>query len=112
MNIPIQPLFSKSFWQDKIKFIPPSWRNRYLLIGGTFIIWLIFFDGNSVLSLFFENRDVHKLAAKKRELVKEMQIVQSEKEALLQDSKKLEEFARENYLMKKPNEEVIYIKHY
>lgn len=81
--------------------------NSFVIILLIFIIWLYFFDENTHL-----NREFDKEI---KELKKTIDFYESEIERdkqtikMLQDSLQLERFAREKYLMKKPNEDVYII---
>jgi len=85
-------------------------KNKFLLTGVLFVLWLIFFDPNS----WIERISLYKNKAK---LVKDKQYYKEKiiKDSLeLQDIKSnkmnLEKFAREKYYMKKPNEDIFIIK--
>jgi cell division protein DivIC len=84
--------------------------NKYLLITIIFLIWMLFFDGSSYLLHRELNQERDKLKGNrdyfKNEISKDnAQILQ------LKDSAGLERFAREEYLMKKDNEEIYIIEY-
>jgi len=84
--------------------------NKYLLITIIFLIWMLFFDGSSYLLHRELNQERDKLEGNrdyfKNEISKDnAQILQ------LKDSAGLERFAREEYLMKKDNEEIYIIEY-
>jgi len=84
--------------------------NKYLLIFFIFIVWMLFFDGSSYLLHRELNQEYDKLEGNrayfKKEIAKDnAQILQ------LKDSAGLERFAREEYLMKKDNEEIYIIEY-
>lgn len=84
--------------------------NKYLLIFLIFLVWMLFFDGSSYLLHRELNQEREKLEGNrdyfKTEIAKDnAQILQ------LQDSAGLERFAREEYLMKKDNEEIYIIEY-
>ncbi|MDD2525223.1 MAG: septum formation initiator family protein [Bacteroidales bacterium] len=84
--------------------------NKYILVIGVFIFYILFLDENSLMHRM-------RLTTQQRELKKEIKYYRDKIE---QDAKKLEElhssdenlekFAREQYLMKQPDEEIFIIK--
>jgi cell division protein FtsB len=89
-----------------IKFIT----NIYVIVLTIFIVWMFFFDENSVLTHYEFYKEIKKLKYEKEyyltEIKKDKSIVDS-----LKNPKKLEKFAREQYLMKKENEDIYIIKY-
>ena len=82
--------------------------NRYVLISIVFIIWMLFLDTNS----FFIHHDVNQ----EKELLEKrkadyLQKIKTDKEKIkaLENDKGLESFARENYYIKRPNEDIYII---
>ena len=70
--------------------------NTYILVLTIFVIWMAFFDTNSLMiHLELENE-----IAKDKEILKKMS-----------DEKELEKLAREKYYMKKDNEEIFLIEY-
>ena len=87
-----------------IKFIT----NRYILILSIFIVWMLFFDENSYLVHREYNKEIDKI--NKVNKFYEEKIRESNKVIKsLKDSSLLEKFAREQYLMKKENEDIYII---
>ncbi|MCW3088575.1 MAG: septum formation initiator family protein [Sediminibacterium sp.] len=83
--------------------------NKYLLASGFFVVWMLFFDQRD----YFQQRDrsdeLHKLEAKKRYYVQEIEKTQKELTDLQNNPAALEKFAREHYLMKKDGEDIFII---
>ncbi|MGH1338798.1 MAG: FtsB family cell division protein [Aureispira sp.] len=89
--------------------VPPPLRNKFILVTGLFVVWMFFFDNNSVISQY-------KLQTTRQELEEKLdyhehEIEKSEKDnrELLTDDKSREKFAREHYYMKKADEELFII---
>lgn len=82
--------------------------NIYLIILTVFIIWMLFFDENSYLSHRELNKEISELKTwikyHQKEIKKDKKTIKD-----LEDSLKLERYAREKYLMKKKNEDVYII---
>lgn len=79
-----------------------------MLVLTVFVIWMVFFDQNSLLIHLELRREIRKLE-KQQEFLKEQ--IASDREIIekLSDPKELEKFAREQYLLKKKNEEIFLI---
>ncbi|SNR80712.1 Cell division protein FtsB [Dokdonia pacifica] len=82
----------------------------YVLILLIFIIWMLFFDGNSWLIHNELNGDIKKLKGNQEHFETKIREDQ-EQIKKLEDSAGLERFAREEYLMKKPDEEIYIIEY-
>ena len=81
----------------------------YLGIILFFVIWMIFFDEYNWIRI---RRDSLKYKALKKEteyLQKKIETDNDNLKALKTDTSELEKFAREKYLLKKPNEDVYVI---
>ncbi len=81
--------------------------NTFVIILLLFVVWIYFFDENTHLNREF-NKDIEELQKTidfyKQEIERDKKTIK-----MLQDSLQLERFAREKYLMKKPNEDVYII---
>ncbi|MGA0556211.1 FtsB family cell division protein [Larkinella sp. VNQ87] len=81
-------------------------KNFYVATGAGVFIWMAFFDTNDIISQFKNSmklRDLEKDMVYYDEKIKE---VEEQRNALLGNARLQEKYARENYLMKKPNEDV------
>jgi len=80
--------------------------NKYFITTLVFVVWLVFFDSNNVLTNMRTRDKLNDLKKDKKfykdEIKKDSVLVQK----LLYDTLELEKFAREKYLMKKDNEDV------
>jgi cell division protein FtsB len=81
-------------------------KNKYLLSVVLIVLWLVFFDKNDVFTQYELIQKCHKLNAEKEYYLKEIGNNKTELEDLKKNSKTLETFAREKYLMKKENEDL------
>lgn len=95
----------KEFFQK----MPPVFKNFYFLTAFFFLIWMLFFDSNDLITQI-------KLSAKQAELEEEKEFyedkiveVRNDREALLNNNELLERLAREKYLMKKESEDLYII---
>ena len=84
--------------------------NIYILILTVFVIWMIFFDTNSLLIHMELKREINKLEKQKDFLKDE---IKKDKEIIdrLSDPEELEKFAREQYYLKKKDEEIYIIEY-
>lgn len=82
--------------------------NIYVLILTVFVVWMLFFDENSYLTHREFNKEIEELETwidyHKKKIKTDKETIQK-----LQDSLKLERYAREKYLMKKENEDIYII---
>jgi len=84
--------------------------NMYVLVLTVFVIWMLFFDTNSLLIHLELKKEINKLE-KQQQFLKEE--IANDKKILekLSDPEELEKFARENYYLKKKNEEIYLIEY-
>ena len=84
--------------------------NMYILVLTIFVIWMLFFDTNSLLIHLELKKQINKLE-KQQEFLKEE--IANDKKILkkLSDPEELEKFAREQYYLKRKNEEIYLIEY-
>ncbi len=84
--------------------------NIYALIGVFFVIWMVFLDTNSLLIYLNLERKLSDLERQKAVL--ELDIEKDKRTLLLlSDSIKRERYAREQYFMKRKNEDIYLIEY-
>ena len=84
--------------------------NKYVLILLIFLVWMFAFDGNSWLIHRELNEDIKKLKGNQEHFETKIREDQTQIKKL-EDSAGMERFAREEYLMKKPDEEIYIIEY-
>lgn len=99
--------------------VVPYLLNRYIFISLLFVVWIIFFDKNNVISQHEYSKKLNQLKKNKAYYETEIEVNRKEMDELsIEDTsvvydpvrmKKLEKFAREKYLMKKDDEDVFVI---
>lgn len=92
---------------NRFKVQNKKYNLSYWIIGGFFIVWMLFLDTNSWLSHRKYNQEIEQLDAQKQELIKAIE----KDEAFikkLNHPDSLEKFGREEYGLKK-EDEIIFI---
>ena len=89
--------------------IPPFLRNKYLLTIIVFFVWLLLLDSNNLISRYKEMRNLRKLKSEKEYYVQRIEEDKRKLHELKTDNQNLEKFAREQYRMKKPEEDLYII---
>ena len=84
-------------------------RNKYLIATAAFVMWMLFFDKNDMLSQYEFRSEVNKLQEEKDFYTDETAKVKKDLNELNTNLKTAEKFAREKYYMKKSNEDVFVI---
>jgi hypothetical protein len=84
-------------------------RNKYILSILIFIVWMIFFDRNDLISQYSYRQQLNKLQEDKEFYLKEIERNQKDLYYLMSDPANREKYAREQYLMKKDDEELFLI---
>ena len=95
---------------DRVKYFwlktYPVIRNKYVFTGVAFVLWLSFFDENSLID---QVRGTHKISLLEESMAfysNEIRKSQEDLNVLATNQERLERFAREKYLMKKENEDI------
>jgi cell division protein DivIC len=89
--------------------LPPAFRNKYLLTILIFIAWVILFDSNNLIARYREMRELRKLRAEKEYYMQRIEADRKKLNELKTDNNNLEKFAREQYRMKKADEDLYII---
>ena len=82
--------------------------NIYLLVSVFFIVWMLFFDTNSFRILWSLESKIDDLEKQKKELIRQI----DEDRLMIQklsDSIELEKFGREQYYLKKADEDIFIV---
>jgi cell division protein DivIC len=88
----------------------PSWlKNKYLLTGAFFLVWMFFFDPKDIPSDFERKQKLNELQNSEQHLDELITDAQKELHLLKTDAQSIEKYAREKYLMKKENEDLFLV---
>ena len=84
--------------------------NIYILVSGFFIFWMLFFDTNSLRIYWSLNQKVKELEKQKQTLIQE---IEADKAFILKmkDTSAMERYGREQYFLKKNNEDIYIIEY-
>ena len=94
----------------KIYFkLKPVLGNKYALVLLLFGVWMVFFEENDLLSRIKYDQKIRKLNNEITYYEKEIAQNNRKMLELQSSSENLEKFAREQYLMKKANEDIFII---
>ena len=99
-------IMSKS---QKFKVLFPIIRNKFVLTTLIFIVWLFFFDQNSILSRLTLAKNIRELKQQKEYLQEDISQNRENINELQSSSENLEKFAREEYMMKKADEDIFIV---
>lgn len=83
--------------------------NKYVLALIVFAVWISFLDSNNLIQRFKAVKQIHKLEEQKDYYEKRIGEDTEKLKELRSNKEKLEKFAREQYLMKKPKEDIFVI---
>jgi cell division protein FtsB len=88
------------------KFLQKYILTKYFITIFLFFIWMIFFDNTSFLVVHELNGEIGRYEKQLASYKEEYQKNDDFYRKLMNDKSEKEKFARENYFMKKPNEEI------
>lgn len=81
-------------------------KSKYFIVIVVLVSWLMYFDKNDVFTQYELVQKCNKLNTEKEYYISEIEKNKTEINELENNSKNLETFAREKYLMKKDSEDV------
>lgn len=87
----------------------PILRNKYLIAFTLLVLWLLFFDRNNIPVRIQNLNHLHQLQKDKTYYKSRIKKDSKRLNQLKTNNKNLEKFAREEYLMKKNNEDIFII---
>lgn len=91
---------------NRLKALLPILKNRYVLVGLGFLIWMLFFDSHDLISQYKYKQKLNQLEESKMFYLQQIDEVKQDKEELFTNLEKLEKFAREKYKMKRDDEDL------
>lgn len=86
--------------------IPPAFRNKYVLTIIVFVVWVLLLDSNNLISRYKDMMELRKLKTDKEYYNQRIMEDKQKLHELKTDNHNLEKFAREQYHMKKPDEDL------
>jgi cell division protein FtsB len=95
--------------QVKLKNLPDFFKNKYVITTVIFFVWISFFDQNNWFERLQNLRHLNQLQEDKAYYKKKLEEETKRLEELQTDKENLEKFAREQYLMKKEDEDIFII---
>lgn len=81
-------------------------RNRYLLAGLAFVVWLCFFDRYDLGTQYAYQQEKNKLEQQKNFYETEIQAIEKSVKDVQYNPSEIQRIARERYKMKKDNEDI------
>ena len=91
---------------EKFRKVINILKNKYVLAGLIFIIWLSFFDSYSLIKRYHVNKKLKQLELDKKYFRDQFKNDSVALNQLKSGSDNLEKFARERYMMKKDSEDI------
>lgn len=89
--------------------MPPWMKNKYVLTILVFIVWIVLLDPNNLISRVHEVRTRNRLVREREYYMERIEEDRRKLNALRTSDENLEKYAREQYRMKKPDEELFII---
>ena len=91
----------RNIWQNVRRYV-----NKYVLVVIIFLVMILFIDDHNVFQRFSYRKKINELKKEIRYYENENEKIIQKLEELHSNDEDLEQFAREEYLMKKPNEDI------
>ncbi len=94
------------------KFFLKIWpwlRNKYVLTIAVFAIWMLFFDQNNIVDRIRMSLEIRPLEDDREYYLEQIRKDSARLNELTTNKENLEKYAREQFLMKKSNEDVFVV---
>jgi cell division protein DivIC len=89
--------------------VSPWLKNKYILTIAIFLMWMFLFDSSNWIDVYREYRKINKFEKEKEYYLQKIENDRNRLKELRTNNENLEKFAREQYLMKKPDEDIFVI---
>ena len=87
-----------------------TFKNKYLIATVAFVVWMVFFDHNNLILHYQYRSELNDLKDSKKYYQEQIDKTKKEVEMMKANPKWMEKVAREQYLMKRDNEDIYLIK--
>ena len=87
----------------------PWLRNKYVLTIAVFTIWMLFFDQNNAVDRMRMGSEIRQLEDDREYYLEQIRKDSARLSELTTNKENLEKYAREQFLMKKSNEDVFVV---
>ncbi len=84
-------------------------KNKYFIVGLIFIVWMIFFDENNLVAHHRNKKRLSALKSQKEYYIEKIAEDNQKIEELRSGQNNLEKYAREQFYMSRPDEDVYMI---
>jgi cell division protein DivIC len=84
-------------------------KNKYILSLLIFVFWILFFDHNNLIDRYVYLKQLRQMERDRRYYIEKIETDSRKLHELKSSKESLEKFAREQYLMKKKNEDIFVI---
>ena len=95
----------QEFWER----ISPTVKNKYFITLIVFLLYIVFFDQNNLMDRFEAMNELRQLKKDRAYYIHKIDDDTKRMMELKTNNENLEKFAREQYLMKKPDEDIFII---
>ena len=84
-------------------------KNKYLIATILFVVWMLFFDHNNIFLHLQYRKELNELKADKKYYQEQIDLTRKEVDLIKSNPQAMEKVAREQYLMKKDDEDVFVV---
>ena len=84
-------------------------KNKYLIATILFVVWMLFFDHNNIFLHLQYRKELNELKADKKYYQEQIDLTRKEVDLTKSNPQAMEKVAREQYLMKKDDEDVFVV---
>jgi cell division protein FtsB len=94
---------------QRVQFLVKKLKNKYVISLIVFFFWLLIFDQNNLIDRFKAIQEIHQLEEERAYYLDRLEEDARRLKELKTNEENLEKFAREEYFMKRDNEDIYVI---
>jgi cell division protein DivIC len=94
-----------AIWKKRLQWV----NNPYFLLGLGFLVWMLCFDSDDLITQYKLQRKLRNLEVEKAYYLAQIEKIQQDTKELASKESLLEKFAREKYFMKRKTEDLYVI---
>lgn len=94
-----------------VKILLPYLKSKYVITFMVFFVWMLFFDRNDLITQMSQRNKLNQMKEDKEYFIEEIDRNQAIMDELENNPEARERFAREEYFMKKADEDIFIVTH-
>ena len=92
-----------------LKYVPGFLKNKFFVAFAAFAVVMLFLDKNDLFTQMARKKELNEMLQSKLYYTKQISELRQRTDGILHDPRTIEKYSRENFLMKKENEDLFLV---